>query len=129
MYESFTNIRIRKFVLIRKFVDELMKIKKGDQVLIISGKYRGKKGKVLKTFPKERKILVEGVNLVKKHQRPKREREKGQIIEMPNPINVSNAKLICPKCEKATRVGYKIISNLKNQKLKVRICKKCGKEI
>jgi len=106
-----------------------MKIKKGDQVLIISGKYRGKKGKVLKTFPKERKILVEGVNLVKKHQRPKREREKGQIIEMPNPINVSNAKLICPKCEKATRVGYKIISNLKNQKLKVRICKKCGKEI
>lgn len=106
-----------------------MKIKKGDVVLIISGKYRGKKGKVLKTFPKEKKILVEGVNLVKKHQRPKKEGEKGQIIEMPSPIGVSNAKLICPKCEKATRVGYKIISNLKNQKSKVRICKKCGKEI
>lgn len=101
-----------------------MKIKKGDTVLIISGKYRGKTGKVLRAFPKERKILVEGVNLVKKHQRPRRTGEKGQIIQIPKPIDVSNAKLICPKCKKATRVGYKII-----EKIKYRICKKCGKEI
>ncbi len=106
-----------------------MKIKKGDTVLIISGKYRGKKGKVLKAFPKERKILVEGINIVKKHQKPRRAGEKGQIVEMPAPIDVSNAKLICPKCGKATRVGYKIISNIKNQKSKIRICKKCGQEI
>ena len=101
-----------------------MKIKKGDTVLIICGKDRGRKGKVLKAFLKERKILVEGVNLMKKHQRPRREGEKGQIIQLPKPIDVSNAKLICPKCGKATRVGYKII-----HKDKLRICKKCGQEI
>jgi len=106
-----------------------MRIRKGDTVLIISGKYRGKTGKVLKAFPTRRggyprKILVEGVNLVKKHQRPRRTGEKGQIIQIPKPIDVSNAKLICPKCGKATRVGYKIIENKK-----YRICKKCGQEI
>jgi large subunit ribosomal protein L24 len=101
-----------------------MKIKKGDTVLVISGKYRGKTGKVLRAFPEERKILVEGVNLIKKHQRPKRAGEKGQIIEMPSPIDVSNVKLICPKCGKATRIGYKISGGKKS-----RICKKCGQEI
>lgn len=101
-----------------------MKIKKGDQVLIISGKYRGKKSKILRVFPKERKILVEGVNLVKKHQKPKRTGEKGQIVEMPSPIDVSNAKLICSKCGKAARAGYKMVEGKK-----YRICKKCGKEI
>jgi len=101
-----------------------MKIKKGDTVLIIAGKYRGKKGKVLKTFPKEKKILVEGVNLVKKHQRPKKTGEKGQIVELRKPIDISNTKLICPKCAKPTRIGYKIIEGKK-----YRICKKCGQEI
>ena len=101
-----------------------MRVKKGDTVLIITGKYRGKKGKVLKTFPEEKKILVEGVNLVKKHQRPRRTGEKGQIIELPKPIDVSNVKLICPKCTKLTRVGYKITEGKK-----YRICKKCGEEI
>lgn len=106
-----------------------MKVKKGDTVLIIAGKDKAKKGKILKTFPKEKKILVEGVNIVKKHQRPKKSGEKGQIIQLPRPIDVSNAKLICPKCGKATRVGYEIMSSLKNQTSKVRICKKCGQEI
>lgn len=106
-----------------------MKIKKDDTVLIISGKDRGKKGKVLRVFPKENRILVEGINLRKKHQKPKRGGEKGQIIELPAPIDISNAKLICPKCGRATRIGYKIISNIKNQKLKIRVCKKCGQEI
>jgi large subunit ribosomal protein L24 len=106
-----------------------MKIKKGDTVLIISGKDRGRKGKVLKAFPKESKILVEGINLKKKHIKPKREEEKGQIVQIPAPFLVSKVKLICPKCGKATRVGYKIISNAKGQMSKVRICKKCGKEI
>jgi len=106
-----------------------MKIRKGDTVLVISGKDRGRKSKVLQAFPKERKILVEGVNLRKKHQRPRRMGEKGQIIQMPAPIDVSNVKLICPKCGKATRAGYKLISNIKYQKSKIRICKKCEQEI
>lgn len=102
----------------------MMKIKRGDLVLVITGKYRGKTGKVLKVFPKERKILVENVNLVKKHQKPRREGEKGQIIEIPAPIDISNVKLICPNCKKATRVGFKI-----EGEEKFRICKKCKKEI
>ncbi len=101
-----------------------MRIKKGDTVLVICGKYRGKTGKVLKVFRKERKILVEGVNIVKKHQKPKRAGEKGQIIELPSPIDVSNVKLICPSCKKATRVGYKLEKGQKE-----RICKKCGAKI
>ena len=101
-----------------------MKIKKGDKVLIISGKYRGKKGKILRAFPKKGKIMIEGINLIKRHQKPKKTGEKGQIIEVPAPIDVSNAKLICSKCGKAARVGSKIINNKK-----YRICKKCGKEI
>lgn len=101
-----------------------MKIKKGDQVLIISGKDRGRKGKVLQALPKEGKILVEAINIRKKHVRPKKSGEKGQIVEMPGPIDISNVKLICPKCGKPTRVGYKIVENKK-----YRICKKCGGEI
>jgi large subunit ribosomal protein L24 len=101
-----------------------MKIKKGDTVLIISGKDRLKKGKVLRVLPKEEKILVEGVNIRKKHMKPKRSEEKGEKIEMPGFIDVSNVKIICSKCGKATRVGYKIV----NEK-KYRVCKECGQEI
>jgi len=102
-----------------------MRIKKEDIVLVISGKWRGKTGKVLKVFPKERKVLVEGVNLVKKHQRPRRRGEKGKIIEAPKPMSVSKVKLICPHCKKPTRVGYLI----KEDEEKIRVCKKCKKEI
>ena len=101
-----------------------MKIKKGDTVLIISGKNRGKRGKVLQVFPREGRVVVEGVNLRKKHIRPRRAGEKGQIVEMPAPLHVSNIKIICSKCRKATRIGYKIVD-----KKKFRICKKCGQEI
>jgi len=101
-----------------------MKIKKNDIVLVISGKYRGKKGKVLRILPDEGKILVEGINLAKKHQKAKKQGEKGQIVELPKPIDASNVKLFCPKCSKASRVGF---SFLEGQK--VRICKKCHQEI
>ncbi len=101
-----------------------MKIKKDDTILIITGKDKGKKGKVLRAFPRQNKILVEKVNIVKKHRRPKKQGEKGQIIEIPKPINVSNVKLICPKCGQATRIGFKISKNEKN-----RICKKCEQEV
>jgi len=101
-----------------------MKIKENDTVLIMSGKYRGKRGKVLISFPKENKILVEGINIRKKHQKPKKEGQKGQIVEKPSPIYVSCVKLICQKCSQPTRVGYKI-----NEKKKYRVCKKCDQEI
>lgn len=98
-----------------------MKIKKGDTVLIIRGKDRGKVGKVIKVIPKENKVVIEGLNLVKKHVKPKRQGEKGKIIEIPRPIYVSNVKLICPNCQKPIRVKYKI----ENDK-KYRYCKKCN---
>ena len=101
-----------------------MRIRKGDTVLIISGKDRGRKGKVMRTLPKEGKVLVEGINLKKKHIRPKKSGEKGQIVEMPVPFDASDVKLICKRCGKATRVGYKI-----EGKKKFRICKKCGQEV
>lgn len=97
-----------------------MKIKKGDTVLIIKGKDRGKTGKVIKALPKDHRVVVEGLNLVKKHIKPKREGEKGKIIEIPRPISVSNVKLICPNCNKPTKVGYKF----ENEE-KYRYCKKC----
>ena len=100
-----------------------MKIKKDDTVLIISGKDRGRKGKVFRVFPKQKKVMVEGINIIKKHIRPKRSGQKGQIIELPAALSVSNLKLLCSKCNKAVKVGYKIID-----KKKVRLCKKCGKE-
>jgi len=109
-----------------------MKIKRGDTVIVIAGNYRRKKGKVIKVLPKLGKLVVEGINLQKKHVRPRREGEKGQIIEKPGPIDISNVKLICPKCKEATRIGYKlkeIKTGDKVKREKVRVCKKCGQEI
>lgn len=104
-----------------------MKIKKGDKVKILSGKDRGKTGKVLQVFVEEKRLVVEGLNLMIKHQRPKKQGEKGQRIQFPNPINASNVALICPKCEKQTRVGYQIIKpeDKSKRKIKNRICQKC----
>lgn len=100
-----------------------MKIHKNDQVLIMSGKDKGKKGKVLDVFIKENKILVEGVNIRKKNARPKKSGEKGQIVQIPAGISVANAVLLCPKCGKPTRVSYKIV-----KEKKYRLCKKCQSE-
>ena len=101
-----------------------MKIKKNDQVLITSGKDKGKKGKVLEVFTSANKVTIENVNLIKKHRRPRRQGEKGQVVQIAKPVHVSNVKLICPKCGEAVRIGYKI-----TETEKVRICKKCGQEI
>ena len=97
-----------------------MKLKKGDNVLITAGKDKGRTGKITRAFPKDLKILVEGINLKKKHVRPKREGEKGQIVAIPAPLDISNIKVICPKCGKATRIGYRTEGENKN-----RVCKKC----
>jgi len=99
-----------------------MKLKKGDQVIIIKGKDRKRKGKILKVLPENNKIVIEGLNLKKKHLRPRKEGEKGEIIEMPTPLSLFNVRLLCPRCKKPTRVSY-IIRDGK----KYRLCKKCKK--
>ncbi len=101
-----------------------MKIKKDDQVLIISGKDKGKKGKVLSVFPVLQKLIVENANLTKKHQRPKGQGQKGQIVEIPKPLHASAVKVICSKCGQPARIGYKLTEGGK-----FRICKKCQQEI
>jgi large subunit ribosomal protein L24 len=102
-----------------------MKIQKNDQVLIIRGKDKGKKGKVLRGLPKKAQILVENINIKKVRKKPKKSGEKGQTVEIAFPIYASNVKLICPKCGKPVKIGY---SKTKD-KTKVRVCKKCGAEL
>ena len=103
-----------------------MKIKTNDQVEILAGKDKGKTGKVLQVFPVEKKASVEGLNLLIKHLRPRRSGEKGQRIEFPAPMAMSNLMLVCPKCGKPTRVSYQITdASDKGKKVKARVCKKC----
>lgn len=101
-----------------------MKIKKNDQVKILTGKDRGKSGKVLRVSAAENKVIVEGINIFKKHVKPKKEGEKGQRIEFPGKISISNVMIVCAKCGKPTRVTHKI-----TEKNKLRICKKCKAEL
>lgn len=101
-----------------------MKIKTNDQVKIITGKDKDKTGKVLQVFPKRERVVVEGANMIKKHMKTQRKGEKGQTIELAGPIHVSNVVLICPKCSKETRVGYKTEANVKKRQ-----CKKCNEVI
>jgi len=100
-----------------------MNIKKEDNVKIISGKDRGKTGKVTHVFPNEERIVVEGVNILKKHSKPKKRGQKGQIIQMPMPIRMSNAMFVCASCNKPARLGKKTVGTKK-----FRVCKKCGAE-
>ncbi|MFA6391788.1 MAG: 50S ribosomal protein L24 [Patescibacteria group bacterium] len=101
-----------------------MKVKKGDQVKIVKGKDRAKKGKVMQVFPKEGFVVVEGLNLRIKHARPKKEGQKGEKVQFSAPMREENVMLICPKCSKLTRIGHKFIEKKKN-----RICKKCNEVI
>ncbi|HEY4486630.1 MAG TPA: 50S ribosomal protein L24 [Candidatus Paceibacterota bacterium] len=96
-----------------------MKIKKGDNIIVISGKDRGKTGKITKALPKEDRVVIEGVNIKKKHSRPRKGNQKGQIIEFAAPIHVSNVQLLDPKSGKGTRVGFSL-----EKGKKVRIAKK-----
>ncbi|MDO8561084.1 MAG: 50S ribosomal protein L24 [bacterium] len=100
-----------------------MKIKKGDTVRILSGKDRGKNGKVIRVLPDETRILVEGINLKKKHVRSKRQDKKGEVVLIPAFLNVSRSMLVCPNCQKPTRVASKVIGDKK-----YRMCKHCDKE-
>ncbi|MFA5360296.1 MAG: 50S ribosomal protein L24 [Patescibacteria group bacterium] len=109
-----------------------MNIKKGDKVKILAGKDKGKTGKVLQVFQSANRASIEGLNLLVKHMRPRKQGEKGQRIEFPAPINLSNVMLVCTKCDKPTRVAFKYLEVTKNnikQKKKVRVCKKCKQVI
>lgn len=100
-----------------------MKIRKGDNVIMLGGKDKGKKAKVILVFPEIDKVVVDGLNLVKKHLRAKKQGQKGQIVSKERAISVSSVALICKSCGKPTRLGYKI-----EGENKVRICKKCHGE-
>ena len=109
-----------------------MKIKKGDKVKILTGKDNGKTGKVLQIFTSKNRASIEGLNLLIKHIRPRREGEKGQRVEFPASIDLSNLMLVCPKCGKASKISYEykeIGAEDKKKRKKVRMCKKCKKQI
>ena len=95
-------------------------VKTGDEVVVINGKYCGKRGKVLQVSPSECKVIVEGVNIVTKHVKPRKMGEAGGLIDVESALYASKVQLVCPKCNEATRVGHK--------KGGARICKKCGNE-
>lgn len=101
-----------------------MRIKKGDTVKILSGNDKDKTGEVLEVSPKTGKILVKGVNIRKKHIKPRKQGEEGGIISVECSIDSSKANVVCPKCNKATKVGFEIKKDEKN-----RVCKKCGAKL
>jgi large subunit ribosomal protein L24 len=101
-----------------------MKLKRSDEVLIVKGKDKGKKGKIEKVMTHEEMVLVPGVNLYKRHFKSRTQNKPSEIIEITKPYHVASVALICPHCKEQTRVGYKI-----ENKEKVRICRKCDKKI
>ena len=102
-----------------------MSIKKDDLVVVLSGKDKGKQGKVLEVMPKSGKVVVEKVNVVSRHTKPRRQGEEGGIIQKEAPIYACKVMRVCPKCNKATRPAHKMLADGK----KVCVCKKCGAEI
>lgn len=102
-------------------------VKSGDTVMVMSGEDKGKTGKVQKAFPSKGKIVVEGVAMVKKHQKPRGEGMQGGIVEKEAAIAACKVMIVCPKCKKPTRVGHKMTDGEKARK--VRTCKKCGAAI
>jgi large subunit ribosomal protein L24 len=102
-----------------------MRLRSGDMVKILIGKDKGKTGAIRKAFPKENTVIVENANIFKKHVKPTSSQPHGGIVEKAMPIKVSNVALICNNCQKASRIGYKILENGE----KKRICKSCQKEI
>ena len=98
-----------------------MNVKVNDTVLVITGKYKGKQGKVLAAYPKNNRVIVEGVNIVHKHEKARKANETSRIVTEEAPIDVSDVEVVCDKCGKATRVAHSLADGKK-----VRICKKCG---
>ncbi|MGL4607951.1 MAG: 50S ribosomal protein L24 [Eubacteriaceae bacterium] len=99
-----------------------MHIKKDDIVMVISGKDKGKKGKVIHAYPSENKVLVENVNMITKHKKPTQQMQQGGIVRQEGKVQASNVLLYCEKCDRGVRTGHKFLSDGK----KVRVCKKCN---
>jgi len=102
-----------------------MKIRKNDTVIILAGKDRGKRGKVRRALPKKDRVIVEGLNMIKRHSRARRTARQAGIIELEAPIHISNVMLLCNKCGEPTRVGFHFLDDGK----KVRVCRSCGEVI
>jgi large subunit ribosomal protein L24 len=100
-------------------------IKKGDTAIILTGKNKGKQGRVLSVLPKKQRVIIEGLNIIKKHMKPNKQYTQGGIIEREAPIHISNVMVVCPKCNKPTRIANAILDNDKKQ----RKCKKCNEVI
>ncbi len=101
-----------------------MKIKKGDKVKVMAGKDKGREGVVEKVYKKSKRVLIQKINIYKKHIKKSEKMPQGGVVEVPRPIDVSKIMLVCPKCGKTTRVGYKVEKNKKN-----RACRKCESKI
>ncbi len=102
-----------------------MRIRTGDRVQIVVGKDKGKVGNVLRSLPRENRVIIEGLNMVSKHQRASRQMMQGGIIEQPSPVHVSNVKLVCRNCDRPVRTGSRTLSSGR----KVRYCKNCDENI
>ena len=102
-----------------------MNVKKGDTIVVLSGKDKGKQGKILKSDPKGGKVIVEGVNVAMKHRKPRKQGEEGGIVKMETPIYACKVMLVCPKCGKPTRPAFRILEDGS----KARVCRKCGETI
>jgi len=106
-------------------VGHRLAVRKNDLIEVIAGKDRGKRGRVVRIIPKTQRVLVERINIVKRHTRPGRISQQGGILEREAPISIANVMLVCPKCDRPTRYGKAILADGK----KVRVCKKCGEVI
>ncbi|MDI6801762.1 MAG: 50S ribosomal protein L24 [Thermodesulfovibrionales bacterium] len=102
-----------------------LRIKKGDTAIVLTGKNKGKSGRVLSVLPSKEKLIIEGINIVKRHMKPSKKYTHGGIIEKEAPLHISNIMLICPKCNKHTRIGNTVLDNGK----KLRTCRKCKEVI
>jgi large subunit ribosomal protein L24 len=105
--------------------DKKYRIKKNDVVMVIAGKEKGKSGKIMRMIPKKDRVIVEKLNMIKRHMKPGAQSRQGGILEREAPIHISNLMLVCSKCTDPTRVGYKVLDDGK----KVRYCKSCGEVI
>ena len=101
------------------------KVRKNDTVEVLAGRERGKRGKVMRVIPKEQRVVIEGLNIRKRHTRPRRQGEQGGIVEVPAPLHISNVAVVCVKCGRPARVGFRILAD----ETKVRVCKRCDEVI
>jgi large subunit ribosomal protein L24 len=106
---------------------QALHIHKNDTAIVNAGNSAGKQGKVLKVFPEERKVIIENVNIIKRHTRPNQKNPQGGIVQKEGPISIANVMVVCPKCDKPTRVGHTHVTDATSSKRRtMRVCKQCS---